>query len=99
MALENGELLHVCSPEHLRMGTARMKYDNETEEEGKKRRMNVERSSADRKKIRPLQVLCRVQSLTTVSLKVLVIVITGIYNISSKPKIDFIVFVRLSNKS
>ena len=36
--------MHECSPEHLRMGTARLKKDSETEEEGKKRRMNVERS-------------------------------------------------------
>ena len=35
MAIENEELMHECSPEHLRMGTARWKEDKETEEEGK----------------------------------------------------------------
>ena len=35
MAIENGELMQDCSLEHLRMGTARLKNDNETEEEGK----------------------------------------------------------------
>ena len=38
------------SPKHLRMGTARLKQDNETEEEGKKMRMNMERSTADTEK-------------------------------------------------
>ena len=35
MSIENEELMHECPPEHLRMGTARWKYDKETEEEGK----------------------------------------------------------------
>ena len=34
MAIGNGELMHECFPKHSRMGTARMKYDNGTEEEG-----------------------------------------------------------------
>ena len=74
MAIENGELMHECFPKHLRMGTARLKYDNATEEESKKMRMNVERSTADTKKRSPVQSLCRVQSrqsLTTVRLEVL----------------------------
>ena len=50
MATENEELMNQCFPKHLRMGTARLKYDNETEEENKKRRMIVERSTEDRKK-------------------------------------------------
>ena len=60
MATENGELMHECSPEHLRIGTARLKLDNGIEEEGKKR-MDVERSAADTKKSHALS-LCRVQS-------------------------------------
>ena len=47
---------------------------NETEEESKKRRMNVERSTAEAKKRSPVQSLCRVQSrpsLTTVRPEVL----------------------------
>ena len=49
MALGNGELMHECFPKHPRMGTARLKLDNETKEEGNKRRINVERSTADKK--------------------------------------------------
>ena len=30
MAIGNGELMHECFPKHLRMGTARMKSDEET---------------------------------------------------------------------
>ena len=41
MAIGISELTHECSPEHLRMGTERMKYDKETEEEGKKRGVNI----------------------------------------------------------
>ena len=37
MAIENEELMHECFPKHRRMGTARMKLDKETDEEGKKR--------------------------------------------------------------
>ena len=36
-------------PKHLRMGTARMKYDREREE-AKKRCVSMERSKADTKK-------------------------------------------------
>ena len=50
MAIENGELMQECFPKHLSMGTARFKSDNETEEESKKRRMIVERSTVDTKK-------------------------------------------------
>ena len=38
------------SSKHLCMGTATMKYDKETEGEGKKRRVNIEISTAERKK-------------------------------------------------
>ena len=37
-------------PKHLRMGTAKMKLDGETEEEGKKRGVSVERSKDGTKK-------------------------------------------------
>ena len=33
MAIRNEERMNECFPKHLRMGTARMKYDKETEEE------------------------------------------------------------------
>ena len=38
MAIGNGELVHECFPKHSRMGTARMKYDKETDEDGKEKR-------------------------------------------------------------
>ena len=36
------QLMHWCCSHHLHMGTARMKLDNETEEEDKQRRENRE---------------------------------------------------------
>ena len=41
MATGNGEIMHECFPEHLRMGTAWMEYDKETYEESKKRGVNI----------------------------------------------------------
>ena len=38
--------MQECSLEHLHMGTARMKLDKDTEEEGKKRRVNIEGSTS-----------------------------------------------------
>ena len=35
--------MHECFPKHLSMGTARLKQDNETEEENKNRKMTAER--------------------------------------------------------
>ena len=46
MAIGNGELMHECFPKHLRMGTANMKYDKETDEGGKKRGVSMEKSKA-----------------------------------------------------
>ena len=37
----NLELIHECFPKHLGMGTAIIKKDKETEEEGKKRGVNI----------------------------------------------------------
>ena len=42
MTIENEELMHECFPKQVRMGTARFKEDNETEEESKKWRMREE---------------------------------------------------------
>ena len=50
MDIGNGELMHECFPKHLRMGTARMKKDKETDEEGKKRGVSMEKSKAGTKK-------------------------------------------------
>ena len=50
MAIGNGELMHECFPKHLRMGTARMKQDNETDEGGKKRGVSMEKCKAGTKK-------------------------------------------------
>ena len=52
MAIGNGELMQECFPKHLRMGTTRMKYDKETDEEGKKRSVSME-SRAKTKKFVP----------------------------------------------
>ena len=52
LAMGNVKLMHECSPINFRMGTARMKEDNETEEVGEKSEY-MERSTADMKKISP----------------------------------------------
>ena len=44
MAIGKGELMQECFLKHSRMGTTRLKYDKETDEEGKKRGASVERS-------------------------------------------------------
>ena len=44
--------MHVCFKKHSRMGTARMKWDKETDEEGKKRGLSMERSKAGTKEKR-----------------------------------------------
>ena len=49
MTIGNEELMHECFPKHLRMETARMKYDKETEG-GKKRGVSMEKSKAGRKR-------------------------------------------------
>ena len=48
-ATGNLELGHECWPQQLRNGIARMKVDKDTEEEGKKIRVNKERSTAGTK--------------------------------------------------
>ena len=48
MAIGEEELIQECSPEHLRMGTARMKC---TVEDGKHRRVNMETGPTSAKKI------------------------------------------------
>ena len=53
MATGNRELMHECSTKHSRMGTAIMKYDKETDEEGKKRGVSMERRKAGTKKRSP----------------------------------------------
>ena len=45
MATGHGDLMHECFPKHSGMGTARTKYD-ETDEDGKKGGVSVERSKA-----------------------------------------------------
>ena len=49
MATGNVELVHACFPKHSRMGTARMNEDKETDEEGKKRCLSMERSKGGTK--------------------------------------------------
>ena len=50
MAIGYGELIQECFPKHSRMGTAWMKYDKETDEEGKKRGLSMERRKPGTKK-------------------------------------------------
>ena len=52
-AIGYGELMHGCFPTHSQMGTARIKSDEETEEDGKKRDVSVWRSKAATKKKSP----------------------------------------------
>ena len=49
-----GELLQECFPKHSLMGTARLKYEQETDEEGKKRGVRMERNKAGTKKEVPM---------------------------------------------
>ena len=49
MGIGNGKLTHVYFLKHSCMGTARMKEDKETDEEGKTRGVSVERSKAGTK--------------------------------------------------
>ena len=37
--------MHECFPKHLRMGTARTKEDNETDEDTQKRGVSMEKST------------------------------------------------------
>ena len=53
MAIGNWELTHECFPKHSRMLTARMKEDKNTDEDGKKSGMSMERSKEGTKKRRP----------------------------------------------
>ena len=41
MVIKNMELMHKCCPQHLRMGTARMKEDKETEDNYEQERVNI----------------------------------------------------------
>ena len=50
MAIGYGGLMHECFPKHSRMGTARMKEEKETGEEGKKRGVSLEGSKASTNK-------------------------------------------------
>ena len=53
MAIGHGELMRQCFPEHSRMGTARTKQDKETDEDGKKRGVSMERSKEGTNKRSP----------------------------------------------
>ena len=53
MAIGNGELMQECFPKHSRMGKARMKYDNEIDEDAQKRGVSMEKSTAGTNKRSP----------------------------------------------
>ena len=50
MAIEKAELMQECFPKHFLMGPARMKYDQETDEDGKKKGVSVESKAGTTKK-------------------------------------------------
>ena len=41
MAIGNRELMHECFPKHSCMGTARMEYDKERDEDGKESGVSI----------------------------------------------------------
>ena len=49
MAIGNVELMRECSPEYLRMGSVRLKWNKEIEEESKQKIVEMERSAAGTK--------------------------------------------------
>ena len=49
MAIGNVELVHERFPKHLRMGIEEMKLGKVTDEEDKKKRVNIERSAGGTK--------------------------------------------------
>ena len=50
---KNETLMHECFPKYSRMGTARMKEDKETDDEGKQRGVSMKRSKVNTKEISP----------------------------------------------
>ena len=46
MVIGTVKLMHECCPKHTGIGTARMKWDTETKEEGKTGRENLKKSDA-----------------------------------------------------
>ena len=62
MAIEKVKLMHECSPVHLRMGTARLKYDEKTGEKVREEKIKVEANCA-----KSLKLVQSRKSLTTVS--------------------------------
>ena len=50
MAIGNGLLMYECFPKHWRMGTGKVKLDKETDDEAKKRGVNMARSKEGTKK-------------------------------------------------
>ena len=53
MAIEIVKLMHECCPEYLRMVTARLEQEKETEEEGKQKTLNTESNTGGTKKSSP----------------------------------------------
>ena len=47
--IENMKLVHECFPKHFSMGTTRMNYDKESDEECNKRGMSIEISKVGMK--------------------------------------------------
>ena len=73
MALGNRELMQECFPKHSLMGNERMKYDKETDEEGKKRDVSMEKSKAGTKERSPDGVTLRPSLLSIPNLNTILI--------------------------
>ena len=59
MAVGNSELIHECFSKHSRIGTARMKKDNETDEDGKKGVWKKYRGHERKKSRQPISTLSK----------------------------------------
>ena len=69
MAIGNEVHMHECFPKHSRMGTERTKYDKETDEEGKKRGVSIERRKARMKQKKSWLPITPNQNITIINQK------------------------------
>ena len=69
MAIGNGELMHKCFPKHSRMETARIKEDNETDEDCKKRGVSMEKSIVGTKERNPDSLSRPIQNTILINIK------------------------------
>ena len=84
--------MRECSPEHSRSGTVRLGYDKETEEEGKQKRVKMDRSGYEEEKSRrrkyvlgPTYDICRLRSKHNDSSSIM-------YNMKAKQKLNICMY-------